>query len=86
MRKILALGVAIAALSVATPSMASIDTNPVASATASNTRVLVPRAADTIRTVLLAQGAPTDPKCPEGHFLEDGECKKLQDGEAPPPS
>ena len=86
MRKILALGVAFAALSVATPTMAAIDTNAVPSATASDTRVLVPRGADTIGTLLLAQGAPTDPECPKGHFLEDGECKKLPDGEAPPPS
>ncbi len=84
MRKILALGVAFAALSVATPTMAYIDTTGVARDTTSDTRNLVPRAADTIRTLLVAQGNPTDPKCPKGHFLEDGECKKLEDGEAPP--
>ena len=85
MRKILALGVALAALSVATPTMASIDTNPVAGAATSETRDLVPRAADATRTLLLAQGAPTDPKCPKGFYLEDGECKELEDGEQPPP-
>jgi hypothetical protein len=85
MRKIIALGVAIAALSVATPTMASIDTSAAASATASDTGTLVPRAANSIRTLLVAQGAPTDPKCPKNYYLEDGECKELEPGEQPPP-
>jgi phage-related baseplate assembly protein len=83
MRKILALGVAFAALSVATPTMAYIDTTGVARDTTSDTRNLVPRAADTIRTLLVAQGNPTDPKCPKNYILEDGECRPEEPGEAP---
>ena len=83
MRKIIALGVAIAALSVATPTMASIDTSAAASATASDTRTLVPRAANSIRTLLVAQGAPTDPKCPKNYYLENNPSRTIVAADCP---